>query len=125
MNRCEEVLQHLKEHPNEKLTARQIAKEIVARFPVKYEEKRQESQRINTEDELIAMVIRGISSNYRDWQRWHPELKTTGDRPREYYYLGQTGSTEVAVAESLPDTTDKSGTKLSEHDLYPKLSQFL
>ena len=125
MNQREEVLQHLKERPNEKLTARQIAKEIVARFPVKYEEKRQKSQRINTKDELIVTVIRGISSSYRDWQRRHPELKTTGDWPREYYYSGRSDGAEVVVAEGLPGAAATSGTKLSEHDLYRKLTQFL
>ena len=125
MHQIEEVLQYLRERPNEKLTARQIAKEIVSRFPVRYEEKRQKSQRINTHDELIGAVAAEISSSRRDWQRRHPELKTTGDRPCKYYYSEQTGSAEVAVAESLPDTTDKSGTKLSDHDLYRKLTQFL
>ena len=125
LSQREVVLQYLREHPNEKLTARQIAKEIVARFPVRYEEKRQKSQRINTHDELIGAVTAEIGSSHRNWQRRHPELNTTGDQPPEYYYSGQTGSAEVTVAESLPDTTDKSGTKISEQDMYRKLSQFL
>ena len=153
MNQREEVLQYLKEHPNKTLTAKQIAEEIIIRFLDKYLEKKKKSQRINTDDELTVAVAAEIGSSYRRaWQGKHPELKITEDRPREYYYSEQTGSAEVAVAESMSDMTDASvadtadtsvadaadasvadamdpvdthATKLSEHDLYPKLTHYL
>ena len=158
MSQCEEVLQYLRERPNEKLTARQIAKEIIDRFPDIYEEKKKKGKKTKTDDEFTVAVAAEIGSGYcRDWQEEHPELKTTGLRPRKYYYSEQPSGAEVAGVESttdamdtsvadamdtsVPDAADTSttdatdtsmtdaavtnGTKLSEHDLYPKLSQYL
>ena len=161
MSQCEEVLQYLKEHPNEKLTAKQIAKKIIARHHDKYEKKKEKGKKTKANYNLTTVVAGEVGSGYcRDWQGKHPELKTTGDRPRKFYYSERPGSAEVAVAESRSDATDTSvadatvtsttdatdasvadatdasvadamdpvdthATKLSEHDLYPKLTHYL
>ncbi len=157
MYQRERVLQYLKERPNVKLTALQIAEGIIAKFHDIYEVKKKNSRVISTYNELLAQVTSEIGAHGSSWQRRYPELKTTENLPREYYYSEQTGSAEVAVAESMSDATvtsttdamdtsvpdaadtsttvatvtsttdaaDTHATKLSEHDLYPKLSQYL
>lgn len=127
LNLAKVVLGYLKERPDEKLTARQIAEWIFATFPDECQAKKQSSQYVSTDAELVQQLVAEISSQRPRLQKRHPELKTTEGRPRKYYYSEKSDIAEVAAAEGvvavpIPDSSDA---KLGEHAMYPLLSLYL
>jgi hypothetical protein len=127
LNLAKAVLGYLKDRPEEKLTARQIAEWIFATFPDECQAKKQSSQYVSTDTELVQQLVAEISSQRPRLQKRHPELKTTEGRPRKYYYSEKSDSAEVAAAESavVVPTADTNDAKLGEHALYPLLSLYL
>jgi hypothetical protein len=121
------VIEHLKEHPGEKRTARQIAEWIFATFPEACQAKRQSSQFLHSDADLVQQLVREITGQRPRLQKRHPELKTTEGKPRKYYYSEMSDSAEVAAAETIvatPIAGTDSGVR-GEHALYPLLSQYL
>jgi len=127
LNLAKAVLGYLKERPDEKLTARQIAEWIFATFPNECQAKKQSSQYVSTDAELVQQLVAEISSQRPRLQKRHPELKTTEGRPRKYYYSEKSDVAEVAAAEGVvaAPMTDSSDAKLGEHAMYPLLSLYL
>jgi len=127
LNLAQTVLGYLKNRPDEKLTARQIAEWIFATFPEECQAKKQSSQYVSTDAQLVQQLVAEISSQRPRLQKRYPELKTTEGRPRKYYFSEKSDIAEVAAAESVvaASTNDCSDTKLGEHALYPLLSLYL
>jgi len=127
LNLAKAVLGYLKDRPEEKLTARQIAEWIFATFPDECQAKKQSSQYVSTDTELVQQLVAEISSQRPRLQKRHPELKTTEGRPRKYYYSEKSDSAEVAAVESpvVAFATETGNSKLGEHALYPQLSEYL
>jgi len=127
LNLAKAVISYLKDRPEEKFTARQIAEWVFATFPEECQAKKQSSKFITNDAELVQQLVAEISSQRPALQKRHLELKTTEGRPRKYYYSEKSDSAEVAAAESaaVAPATDTNGSKLSEHALYPMLSQYL
>lgn len=127
LNLAKAVLGYLKERPDEKLTARQIAEWIFVTFPDECQAKKQSSQYVSTDTELVQQLVAEISSQRPRLQKRHPELKTTEGRPRKYYYSEKSDSAEVAAAESavVAPTANTNDDKLGEHAMYPLLSLYL
>ncbi len=127
LNLAKAVLGHLKERPYEKLTARQIAEWIFVTFPDECQAKKQSSQYVSTDAELVQQLVAEISSQRPRMQKRHPELKTTEGRPRKYYYSEKSDVAEVAAAEGVVPApmADSSDAKLGEHAMYPLLSLYL
>lgn len=127
LNLAKAVIGYLKERPGEKLTARQIAEWVFATFPDECQAKKQSSQYVSTDAELVQQLVAEISSQRPRLQKRHPELKTTEGRPRKYYYSEKSDSAEVAAVESAAATpaAEANHSKLGEHALYPMLSQYL
>lgn len=127
LNLGKTILAYLQDRPEERLTARQIAEWIFATFPDECQAKKQSSQYVSTDTELVQQLVAEISSQRPRLQRKHPELKTTEGRPRKYYYSEKSDSAEVAAAESesVVPAPGVSGEKLGEHGLYPLLSLYL
>ena len=127
LNLAQTVLSYLKARPDEKLTARQIAEWIFATFPEECHAKKQSSQFVTTDAELVQQLVAEISSQRPRLQRRHPELKTIEGRPRKYYYSEKSDIAEVAAAESViaASTAESSDVKLGEHSLYPLLSLYM
>jgi hypothetical protein len=127
LNLAQTVLGYLKNRPDEKLTARQIAEWIFATFPDECQAKKQSSQYVSTDAQLVQQLVAEISSQRPRLQKRYPELKTTEGRPRKYYFSEKSDIAEVAAAESVvaASTNDCSDTKLGEHALYPLLSLYL
>lgn len=129
LNLAKAVLDCLKERPEEKLTARQIAEWIFSTYPAECQEKKSNSRGdyIKTDGDLVQQLVAEISSQRPRLQKRHPELKTTEGRPRKYYYSEKSDSAEVAAAESaiVAPTADTNDAKLGEHALYPLLSMYL
>ena len=127
LNLAKAVLGYLKERPDEKLTARQIAEWIFVTFPDECQAKKQSSQYVSTDAELVQQLVAEISSQRPRLQKRHPELKTTEGRPRKYYYSEKSDVAEVAAAEGViaAPMADSSDAKLGEHAMYPLLSLYL
>ncbi len=127
LNLAKAVLGYLKDRPEEKLTARQIAEWIFATFPDECQAKKLSSQYVSTDAQLVQQLVAEISSQRPRLQKRHPELKTTEGRTRKYYVSGISDVAEVAAAESVvtASTNNSSDNKLGEHALYPLLSLYL
>lgn len=127
LNLAKAVLGYLKERPDEKLTARQIAEWIFVTFPDECQAKKQSSQYVSTDTELVQQLVAEISSQRPRLQKRHPELKTTEGRPRKYYYSEKSDIAEVAAAESTAGTptADTNDAKRGEHAMYSLLSRYL
>ena len=121
------VLEFLREHPEQKYTARQIAEWIFERFPEECQAKKQSSKSIANDAALVQQLVAEIASQRPRIQKKHPEIKTTGGRPRRYYYSEKSDSDEIDDAETTGASVsaDVPTQKLTEHDLYPLLSHYL
>ena len=129
LNLAKAVIGYLKDRPEQKFTARQIAEWVFASYPDECQEKRANSRGgyIKSDADLVQQLVAEISSQRPRMQTKHPGLKTTEGRPRRYYFSERSDSAEVAAAESegTSTTADTSILKIDEHALYPLLSQYL
>ncbi len=95
LNLAQAVLSYLRDFPNQKFTAREIAAWIFETYPDLCQEKKQTSQTLNTDAELLQQLAAEIGSQRPRLQKKHPQLKTTEGRPRKYYYSEQSDDAEV------------------------------
>ncbi|MDR2851285.1 MAG: hypothetical protein LBV65_04545, partial [Desulfovibrio sp.] len=119
------VFDYLKERSGEKFTARQIAEWIFATYPEECQAKKQNSQSVSTDAELLTQLVSEISAHQTRTQKRYPELKITEGRPRKYYYSEKSDREEVEAAEGLPSKPAEGYRVPGEYSLYPLLSQFL
>ena len=126
LNLVETVYSFLKDHPDQRFTARQIAEWILKHKHQAVQAKKQRSQVINTDEALLDQLVREISAYRPRLQRRYSEIKDSEERPRKYYYSG------ICDTES----GDGAGKKLNKHGqtqkkeqheaaLYPLLPIFL
>jgi hypothetical protein len=127
LNLRQTVIDFLKGRPEERFTARQLAIWMFDNLRDACEEKRRGSQQDLRDDAaLIQQLVAEIGANRPEMQKRSPQLRTTGTRPRHYYWSMVTEAAEVAKAENLaPATLGQSAEKLSEHELYPLLCRYL
>lgn len=118
------VASFLKDNKEKKFTARDIANWMFETHPAECREKQERSTAIITpldgDDKLIQQLVADIGSRRPQLQRMYPEIKTTEEHPRKYYYTDSTDDAEIDKAESTTTSTDTS-----EHDLYPVLTEYL
>lgn len=122
------VPDYLKQHKEQKFTARQIAQWVFDTYPAECQEKKAKSAAISTDVQLIQQFVAEIGSQRPQMQKKHPEIKTTEGRPRQYYWSEKTDQEEVTDAETDGlQTAASSGSAYlpREHDLYPLLSKYL
>lgn len=128
LNLTSTVKTYLKEHPEQKFTAREIALWIFKNFPNECREKQNRSTAtvnpLDNDAALINQIIAEISQrliNQKDLK-----IKTTESRPRKYYFTSKTDSDEIESAEDeTQDLINGDKKTPKEHDLYPILSEFL
>jgi len=127
LNLANAVIGYLRERPEEKYTARQIAEWVFATYPEQCQAKKARSKSLQTDADLLQQLVAEIGAHHRDMVRKCPEIKMTEGRPRRYYYSQLSDSDEVAAVESEGATlaADARALKLDEHALYPLLSQYL
>lgn len=125
LNLAKTVIKYLRDNQNKKFTAREIANWIYSNYPDECQEKRERSDSIHSEEDLVQQIVREIASQRPRLQVKHRELRTTEGRPRKYYYTEQSETEEVEVAESVSTDTQIAENRFKEHDLYPLLSEYL
>lgn len=123
----------LRANPEIRFTARQIAEWIVEEFPKEVETKRENSRAkklpLDTTDAMVQQIVAEIGAQRPSLERKHPNIKTTEGRPRKYYWTAVEDDTEQAEKPTIvvdDDDGRAEATKvLSEHDLYPLLTDYL
>lgn len=115
------VLEFLQQNQEQKFTAREIADWIFKTYPDDCREKLERTS-VDNNTALLQQIIREIGGYRRRIQEKHPEVKTTEDRPRKYYFTESTDSAEIEQAEI---SEASPAPKAKEHELYPILSEFL
>ena len=118
----------LSSRPDERFKARDIASWICKNYRAEADEKLAVSKSLKGKTELLNQLVAEIGANRPAWQRKHPELRTTeGVRPRLFYWTLKSEKAEVEEAEQKgePPLQKTDQRKISEHDLYPILIEFL
>jgi hypothetical protein len=120
----------LKERPEQRLIAREIANLIMQKYPDACEDKRKRSRAsiipLDRDDALLNQIVSEIGAQRKALESRF-DVKTTEERPRKYYYSTQTDTAEIEAVEKNISFTgqDKQSARLREADLYPILSKFL
>lgn len=127
----------LKNAPDKRMTAREIANEIMLTQPAEVEEKRQRSRAtkiiLDTDDAMIQQIVAEIGAQRKAIQRKEKRIKTTEGRPRKYYFTELSDRDEINSSEAEKETSkagpvraiDLKAGKLYESSLYPLLTDFL
>ena len=135
LSQAKKIVKFLKENPNERFSARDIAEKIVSMYPQDYEEKKN-NPRFKDEKSFISQIVAEIgsqkdqlikSSEHIFWQ--------DKPRPRVYWYDPDQNRGDISHIDTENDyeendkyteitsIIDKSS--LSEYDLYPLLIDYL
>lgn len=117
LTQAAKVVAFLKQNPQEKFTARQIAEAITAQYPDDYQDK---EAKFADEKAFIWQIVAEIGSHKDNILKICPEIQMQDKpRPRQFWY--ETDAVSEMENVLLANHTEK----ISEHDLYPKLMQFL
>lgn len=131
LNLATTVANYLKDNPEMKFTAREIAEWIPTAFPDECAEKQKRSEAtvepLNDHAGLVKALAAEIGSQRDRIFKKDSGIKTTEERPMKYYFTESTDTDEVRIAEGNKDDAPDLGssTPTKEHDLYPKLAKYL
>jgi uncharacterized protein len=127
----------LKEHPQKRFSARQLAEALVARWPDEYETKRS-NPRFASEEDLLTQITAEVGAHKNGVAKQDPKITWRDKpRPRVYWYEPEgldsleTAEEEDAIPLADAASEDHASQKqhppasLSEHDLYPLLAEYL
>lgn len=126
------VVECLKAHAGRRQSAREIALWIRARYPEETQRKLERSRSLHTEADLVQQLVAEIGANRPLIEKRFPQVRTTEDRPRLYYWSEVSEEVEVAQTEER-DANAGFGQEPArlvelpprEIELYPKLAQYL
>ena len=123
MNLSDTAIKCIKSHGDVKQTARQIAEWVATNYPNECAAKKAKSQVLKTDEDLLQQLAAEISSQTNSIVKKDKCVKTIESRPRKYYYSEKSDAVEVSEAEQIVASPSRS--KLSEHDMYPKLATYM
>lgn len=126
----EMVLSILQGNNEQPLKPFEIAAVINERYPDYCAQKAETTTQANFN--VVAQVGREISANSKPWMQKHPQLKSSDETPRTYWWEGQEAEgAEAAQAASLAAPTSAIPAPgavvapIDELSLYPKLAAYL
>ena len=138
--RVQMIIETLKDNPNKKFTARELAAEFIIRYPVEIAEK-QNNPRYNTPEKMLAQLAAEIGGERTVAAKLRCVNVATQDKPRPRLYYWQANpqqaaaDNELVAPELTPASVDKAATtslatstvtaEYSEQELYPLLIEFL
>ena len=138
LNLNKRLIGYLRSNPDTTHTAREIGYWFVENFPQECAAKMASSKGGYIRDDagIAQQIAAEISSNRPSLQQQFPQLKTTEERPRRYYWTDKDAGEEVENAEqvesveyaidAVPSINSNSPPRrLSERDLYSMLSTYL
>jgi hypothetical protein len=128
----------LKEHPETRFTARELAQAIMQRHPDAVEDKRQRSRAqkvpLETHTAMIQQIVAEIGAQRKSLQLKEPRIRSTEGRPRRFYYSTKSEEDEVLqnrldvavqITRDNGDSGDLVPRRIFEADLYPLLTEYL
>lgn len=130
-SRIDMIIESLRDNPDRKFTARELAELFMQRYPTEISEKRQ-NPRYNTDEKLITQLAAEIGGERTvEAKRRCPNIATQ-DKPRpRLYYWDEAPSEQCeakAPANEISSSVEQSlvlQSDFSESDLYPILIEFL
>jgi hypothetical protein len=127
LNLGKTVTDYLKEHAEQKFTARDLAKWVFGAFPNECQEKKANSIFIKTDEELVQQLVAEIGAQRAGLEKRYLQLKTTEDRPRQYYWTTKSDQAEVTEAEQVTSQPELiiAETPQRESNLYPLVSRYM
>ncbi len=126
LSQSKKIALFLQENANQRYTAKAIAEAITARYPEDYAEKKS-NPRFETEQDFIAQVIAEIGAQKQSILNQSDKIKWQ-DKPRPRVYWFDDGSlvvNDTSLLDDEPSDKEPTSSKLSEHDLYPILIEYL
>ena len=135
LSQPQKVAEFLKSQPNQKFTSREIAEAIINQYPEDYAQKRL-NNRFESEADFIQQIVREISSAAKTTiQKVSPYIHIRDQpRPRQFWFdpnsIYESENHDNNIVDCEIDETDMvlpiiKTNSLSEHDLYPILTEFL
>lgn len=129
--RVQMIIETLRDHPDQRFTARELAELFIVRYPQDLEEKRN-NPRYETLEALIAQLAAEIGGERTERaKRLCPNIATQ-DKPRPRKYYWQVTPEQPLIDEDEADDPDEPTENLpsnlasfTEHDLYPLLISYL
>ena len=127
LNLVNTVAEFLRQRPEQKFTAREIANWIYATYPDECHAKLQRSKDRHKGtrpdgEVIIGQIVAEFGYVRLKLQKDHPSIKTIEGRSRKYYF---TGSSDSAENQEIILSTTNNPNIIKEKDLYPILSEFL
>lgn len=123
------VAECLQSRQEQRLKAREIAEWVFEHHRDACLQKLARSSSLATEAQLVQQLVAEIGAQRPQITKSYPQIKTTEGRPRLYYWTHRSDEQEVAVAEKVVpielDTVADADFPVAEHQLYPKLGEFL
>lgn len=130
--RVDMIVETLRDNPERKFTARELAKEFIKRYPVEMAAKKKRSGYQN-EEELIAQLAAEVGGTRTERaKKTCPNVATKDKpRPRVYYWASEQNQelkqreTTSRLAKPENVETTKQNQQHSEYSLYPLLIKFV
>ena len=116
------VVQILKDNIGKKLTARELANEVLKRKPIDVEEKRKNSG-FKTMEECLSQIVAEIGASKNAIIKKDYHVRLAEEKPRKYFYDPNVNKeNEPIISESVTTVFEDNE---DEYVLYPKLCAFL
>jgi len=135
LSQAKKIIKLLQENPNERFSARDIAEKIVSIYPQDYKEKKN-NPRFKDEKSFISQIVAEIGSQKDQLTKSSEHIFWQDKpRPRVYWYdpdkkRGDLSNVDLEDDNEENDkytspTSIPNKSSLSEHDLYPLLTNYL
>ena len=135
LTQTKKIVNFLKENPNMKFSARDIAEKIVSLYPEDYQEKKN-NPRFKNEKSFISQIVAEIGSQKNQLIKNSEHIFWQDKpRPRVYWYDPDNKRSDISHIDIenddeendkyIPSTSIDNISSLSEHDLYPLLIDYL
>lgn len=147
MRLSEKVVELLKSQPEQRFTAREIANWIFETYPEECREKQERSRALktplDTDEALIQQIVAEIGAQRPGIESKNLNIQTIEERPRKYVYLidpddfieddpaeySDAKPVELKMEPLYERSTIRKSVRIkpgeSEHDLYPKLAEYV
>lgn len=119
------VYEVLKSEPHKALTSKELAQEIFERHPIDCKSKKDRSDAVTNDTELVQQIAREIGAHAHSIVQRYPSILIDEIRPRKFYISKENARHEVEIDDLQQVTNPIKITSLKEHDLYPLLGSYI
>ncbi len=123
LSQVKKVVEFLKQNPNTRFTARDIAENITRIYAEDYAEK-SNNPRFTNDNEFITQIVAEIGSSKKRIEKLNGNIHFQ-DKPRPRVYWYQNNDKNIIHDQKNTQTEISKEKEFSEHDLYPILIDYL